>query len=194
MHNQAAKQYHRLPLLLLTASILILCVTLTLSNVIFSSEFDRKVKKLSDEGYPVSLDDLEKTYVLPGGAENAADIYLEAFNAYVEPTDEELESLPYGKYQWHKDSTKPLPLKVIAAIESSIQKNIETLRLLDKASKIENCVYPITRTQENLRSSIDYFSISSPAKLISNRNMFLAHTQQSNSAFESDDVHSIVGG
>ncbi len=126
--------------------ILAVIVLLVAANLIFrfyyQFQFNRRVEALAAQGYPVSLADLEKDYVLPEGAANAADIYLEAFSYYQEPNEFEKQFLPIrGDYRW-TDDVPPFPQEVINAIESSLKANQKTLELLDQAADMEHCLWP----------------------------------------------------
>jgi len=44
-------------------------------RVKYKAAFERRVAELAAAGYPVSLADLERRYVLPAGADNVADVY-----------------------------------------------------------------------------------------------------------------------
>lgn len=101
----------------------------------YQHKFNQRVAELKAQGFPVSLADLEKAYVLPQGVENAADVYLEAFANYCEPTESEIEWLPIsGNYNWSND-VPPFPAEVMNALESYLTRNQKTLDLLDRAAK-----------------------------------------------------------
>ena len=56
------------------------------------------------QGIPVTLEELNDSYTLPFDAENAADLYLEAFDCLVEWSKEDKERLPVA-------GTAPLPAR-----------------------------------------------------------------------------------
>lgn len=142
------------------------------NHIYYGRQFDRRVARLKAQGFPVSLDDLEKSYVLPEGAPNAADIYIEAFTHYQEPNETEQEWLPYvGDYELADDNSE-LPAEVLDAMSSFLNKNKTTLELLDKASNIETCLWPKTRQDCMLFN--DHFSqIKDAARLFQLRNLHL---------------------
>lgn len=68
--------------LILIAVVVLLVLWVAFCHFYYTTQFKHRVEALGKEGYLVSLDDLEKAYVLPEGIENAADIYIEAFLCY----------------------------------------------------------------------------------------------------------------
>jgi len=148
------------------------------------AKFNRKVAELKAAGQPVSMDDLEAAYVLPDGVENAADVYLQAFSAYVEPNEAELALLPVrGKFKT-ADDMLTYPPEVIETIRVSLEKNKECLDLIDQASRMEYCLLPRSLTLSASHKSY-WIEITQIARLVSERNIFLAQTQQGEELFES---------
>jgi hypothetical protein len=146
--------------------------------------FNRKVAELKASGYPVSLDDLEAAYVLPEGAENAADVYMKAFRAYVEPNEAELKLLPVrGSYE-STDEMPPYPTEVIEAIQKSLEKNKEFLSLIDEAGRIEHCQFP--RVRQKIMFSNDFYTpLKEAVQVVRERNILLAQSGQTDALYES---------
>lgn len=148
------------------------------------SEFDRRVAALSAAGFPVSKEDLEADYVLPEGADNAADIYREAIQYYYEPnTFEEMYLPARGNYIW-PDDAPPFEPNVMRALESTLAKNKTCLELVDKAAQMEHCLWPrkwslVFYMTDNL-SEIKRF-----AQLLTEEQLYLAQTQKPDDVFES---------
>jgi hypothetical protein len=107
--------------------------------------FERKVAELKAAGQPVSMDDLEAAYVLPEGVENAADVYQKAFRAYVEPNEAEQNFLPVCGTFAATDDMPPYPPEVMEAVRLRLEQNAECLELLDRAARMEHCLFPRTR-------------------------------------------------
>ena len=150
----------------------------------YKAAFERRVADLAAAGYPVSLADLERRYVLPAGADNAADVYIEAFGWYVDPNEAELEWLPARGKFIASDEMPPYPPEVIATIEASLEKNRRCLELLDKAAGIEHCLFP--REKYIYYFMTDYLTeIKRAAQLLAERNIYLAQTQQAEALFSS---------
>jgi hypothetical protein len=146
--------------------------------------FNRRVEQLAADGFPVSLDDLQAAYVLPEGQPNAADLYLKAFAARVDPNEAEMELLPVqGNYE-SSDDQPPYPQEVMAAIRSMLDKNEKHLDLLDQAARMDHCLFP--RTFDSSFMISDYLSdIKKAAMLLVERNLYLAQTGQTQALLES---------
>jgi hypothetical protein len=148
------------------------------------ADVNRRIEDLAAAGFPVSMSDLEQRYVLPAGVDNAADTYLEAFRWYADPNETERELLPVRGNYILSDDMPPYPPEVMAAIESSLENNQRCLELLDKAARIERCLMP--RTKNGIWFSNDYLSeLKRAAQLLSERNLYLAQTQQTDALLES---------
>ena len=184
MHQQKREKHSTRFWLIIAAVIIAPIAMLMLYKMSCKSGFDRRVAALRAEGFPVSLDDLEKTYALDEGVENAADIYIEAFSYYQEPTEDQMVLLPHlGKYE-PQENEPPFPKEVIDAIQTHIQQNRKTLDLLEKAAKIEHCVWPRTRNEYNL-SLEQIGQIKYLTSLLCEQNLFLAHIGDSEGLFNS---------
>lgn len=147
-------------------------------------EFTSQVESLRAQGYPVSLDDLEARYKLPEGVENAADLYIEAFEYYQEPTEAELEYLPViGRYS-RSSHTSPLPSKCVDTMKSFLARNHKTLELIDKAARMEHCMLPRTRYEDHIRTE-HRVKILEGAFLVCIRNIYLTQSQQTDELSES---------
>jgi hypothetical protein len=148
------------------------------------AKFERKVAELKAAGYPVSLDVLDAAYVLPEGVENAADVYLQAFRAYVEPNEAQMEFLPARGKFISTDEMPPYPPEVINAIHLSIEKNKDCVELLDQASRMERCLFP--RTRSSVFFSTDYLlPLKQACQLQTERNLYFAQTGQNEALYES---------
>lgn len=170
------------------AAIVLVVVFLLSPAVIYRVKYkaavERRVAELAAAGYPVSLADLERRYVLPAGADNAADVYIEAFGRYVEPNEAELEWLPARGRFIATDEMPPYPPEVIAAIEVSLENNARCLELLDKAAQMEHCLFP--RENHDFFFMTEHLSqIRNAASFLIERNIYLAQTRQTDALFDS---------
>ncbi|MCK4999361.1 MAG: hypothetical protein KAS23_07495 [Anaerohalosphaera sp.] len=184
MHQQKREKHSTRFWLIISAVIITPIAMLMLYKMSCQSEFDRRVEALRVEGFPVSLDDLEKTYTLPEDTENAADTYIEAFSHYQEPTEEQIDLLPHsGKYR-PKDGDPPFPKEVIDTIESFLQQNQKTLDLLEQAAKVEYCLWPRIRNEIWLNN--EYLGgIKDAIKLLCEQNLYLAQAGDTDKLFNS---------
>jgi len=125
---------------------------LLLLFVLFRIWGNLKLKKqlevLRSWGYPVTLEELDRSYNIPDDAANAADAYLNAFSNYVEWDKEALKALPiFGKAPLPA-RTQPLDASTRKLVEKFLSDNEKLLSLLHEAASIEHCRYPIDFTQE----------------------------------------------
>lgn len=146
--------------------------------------YNRKIRELAEAGFPVSMPELKKRYVLPEGAENAADVYIQAFRLYIDPNQTEQEFLPVRGCYTPRGDVPPYPKEVMDAIRSSLEKNKDCLALLDKAGRIERCLFP--RSFDILGFTRNYLSeLKKTAQLLTERNLYLAQTGQTDELFDS---------
>ena len=128
--------------LILIAVVVLLVLWVAFCHFYYTTQFKHRVEALGKEGYLVSLDDLEKAYVLLEGIENAADIYIEAFLCYQGPNEFENEYLPIRGNYCRPDDVSSFPPEVMDALASSLKANQKTLKLFGNAVKIEHCSWP----------------------------------------------------
>jgi len=148
------------------------------------AKFERKVAELKAAGQPVSMDDLEAAYVLPEGVDNAADVYQKAFRAYVEPNQATIEFLPVSGNYIRADGMPPYPPEVMEAVRVRLEENAECLELLDRAARMEHCLFPRTR-RDGWFSTEPLKSLKQACQLLSERNLYLAQTGQADALYES---------
>jgi hypothetical protein len=121
--------------------------------VLFRVSGHYKLKKqlqiLRTEGYPVTLEELEQSLILPKGARNAADIYLRAFSHYVEWDKETRKPLPIIGKATPPARTQPLDTSTRQLVEKFLSDNEQTLSLLHEAAPIKHCRYPIDFAQQS---------------------------------------------
>jgi len=101
-----------------------------------------RLRELRDQGYPMSLEELDRSYSLPPGADNAADYYMTAFSQYVEWDSEAQEGLPWVGRGQRLARTESLEPSVRQQAERFLADNEKTLSLLHEAVAIESCRYP----------------------------------------------------
>ena len=71
----------------------LLLLLLVLFRIWGNLKLKQQLEVLRSRGYPVTLEELERSYNIPDGAANAADAYLTAFSNYVEWDEEALKAL-----------------------------------------------------------------------------------------------------
>lgn len=112
-----------------------------------SLKLKKQIKVLRDQGYPVTLEELDGWYNIPEGAKNAADVYMAAFSNYVEWDNDAQRALPiFGKASL-PGRTQPLDASTRQLVEKFLSDNEKTLTLLHEAASVEHCRYPIDLTK-----------------------------------------------
>jgi hypothetical protein len=112
-----------------------------------SLKLKKRLEVLRTQGYPVTLKELDRSYNIPQGAANAADVYLAAFSNYVEWDKDTLRALPIVGRASLPSRTQPLDASTRQLVEKFLSENKKTLSLLHKAASIEHCRYPIDLTK-----------------------------------------------
>lgn len=113
------------------------------------SRLHSKIEELHAKGYPVTLEELDKSYSIPDGVENAADFILDAVSNYKEPNDSRLlvntdlaALFPQGK---------PLSDEIKAYLHDN-QKSLESLH---KAAALKYCRYPVNLSTSQTLKVLD---------------------------------------
>jgi len=141
MKNQKKRTRRRLKIWHgIVALLLFVLVSIHLSG---SHKLRKRIQALSDQGYPVTTQELEDSYTIPEGARNAADIYLEAFSHYSEWDKAAMRDLRKAR---SPKRTEPLDASARKFIEKFLSDNQKTLSMLHEAASIEHCRYPIDFT------------------------------------------------
>jgi len=127
----------------------LLLLLFVLCRVTGSLKLKKQIEVLRTKGYPVTLEELDRWYNIPDGADNAADIYMAAFSNYVEWDSEARRALPvFGKAPLPA-RTQPLDDPNQQLVEKFLSDNEKTLTLLHEAASIEHCRYPIDFSQKS---------------------------------------------
>lgn len=129
------KIWHGIPILVVFVLVLV--------HISGSHKLRRRIQALSDQGYPVTLKELEDSYTIPDGARNAADIYLAAFSHYSEWDKAAMRNLRKAR---SSKRTEPLDAPARQLVEQFLSDNQKALSLLHEAASIEHCRYPIDFT------------------------------------------------
>jgi hypothetical protein len=103
-------------------------------------QLHREYAAIRKAGYPATLKELEAWYYAKPIAENAADVYQEAFSKFVSTEKAEGVPEPLG-YGYYPDITPDLK----AQIAQYAAKNAETLKLLHQATTIPECRFPFRK-------------------------------------------------
>ena len=103
---------------------------------VYSPEVEKRLDELRAKGEPVTLDDLAREPIPP--EENAATIYRQAFEAYVEP-NEEVEEVQRKDFEdWTAED--------LAAVRAWVEENQRAIALARQAAELDKCQFVTERT------------------------------------------------
>lgn len=131
----------------IVALLLILVGWFVVFRISVHHKLKQRLQALRAEGYPVTLKELDRSYRLPEGAENAADFYLTAFSYCARWHADSLTDLPFLGSASLPARTQPLDAPTQQLAEKFLSDHGKTLSLLHEAASIEHCRYPIDSTQ-----------------------------------------------
>ena len=127
--------------------VLLPVIGVTLFHLKTGSAIKKRLADLRAQGHPVTLKELNDAYVLPAGADNAADLYMDAFGLLMESSDEDKQRLPLAGRASLPGRSEPLPDANQVVIRQYLSDNQETLAALYEAASFEHARYPIDLTQ-----------------------------------------------
>jgi hypothetical protein len=122
--------------------IALLLLLFVLFRITGSYKLKKRLRVLQDQGHPVTLEDLERSYSLPAGAKNAADVYLEAFSNYKKWDRDAMRAIPIAGRASMPARTEPVDAPTQQSVNRFLSDNQQTLSLLHEAASIEHCRYP----------------------------------------------------
>ena len=113
----------------------------------------KRLQALQNRGHPVTLEDLERSYSLPAGVKNAADVYLAAFSNYKKWDRDAMRGIPIAGRASMPARTEPLDAPTRQHVERFLSDNEQALSLLYEAASIEHCRYPddLTRVSNRIK-------------------------------------------
>jgi hypothetical protein len=129
--------------------VIFLLLLFVLFHVTGNLKLKKQLKALRAKGYPITLEELESWYNIPAGAENSADVYMDAFSNYVGWDREALKALPVVGRAPLPARTEPLDDPNQERMEQFLSDNQKALTLLHEAASIEHCRYPIGFIEES---------------------------------------------
>ncbi len=130
----------------------LLLLLFVLYRVSGSLKLKKQIDSLRNQGYPVTLEELDRWYHIPEGARDGADVYMAAFSNYVEWDKDTIKALPIVGKAPLPARTQPLDDPNQQLVEKFLSDNKKTLTLLHEAASIEHCRYPIDLT----KGSVDF--------------------------------------
>ncbi len=129
-------------------------------------------------GYPTTMAELYAFYEYPPPGENAADLYLEAFDYFVEWDEEDQKLVPFiGEYDFPPPG-EYMDEPTLQLVSQYLADNKEALILLHRAVIFPQCRYPV-ETELSYIQAIDHLgAIRHGAMLLALESMNYANVQQ----------------
>jgi hypothetical protein len=119
---------------------------------------ESKLAVVRAQGYPVTLGELDKWCPEPAPGQNAADIYLEAFEHISKPKESET-NLPVVGFAKTPSREEPVSGEMRQEIAGYLSANRETLQLLHQAAAMGDCRYPMgVSPEERLTAETHLFT------------------------------------
>jgi len=127
----------------------LLLLSFVLFHVSGRLKLNKRVQVLWTKGYPVTLEELQRSYNLPQGVRNAAEVYLAAFSNYKKWDGDAMDTVPVVGRAELPARTEPLESSIRQLAGRFLSDNQQTLLLLHEAASIERCRYPIDFAQQS---------------------------------------------
>jgi len=125
----------------------------------------KRLQALQNRGHPVTLEDLERSYSLPAGVKNAADVYLAAFSNYKKWDRDAMRGIPIAGRTSMPSRTEPLDAPTRQLVDQFLSDNEQAISLLYKAASIEHCRYPDDFTQVSNRIKYRRFGMGNDVQV-----------------------------
>ncbi len=121
-------------------AMLLLVIAFTIFRYTVHRRVVNRLNDIRDAGYPVTLEELDAWYPTPDGP-NAADVYQKAFDAF--PADPDTEGVPIVSTIEGYELGQPLDEDMAEKIKAYLAQHAEAIALLEEASKISGCKFPV---------------------------------------------------
>jgi hypothetical protein len=150
-------------------------VSLALAPAITNHLVERERDRIRAAGEPLTCADLVQS--LPTGTPNAADVYLQAFDA-LDRTEEEEELIGL----W---SAQELAPEWIESMRAVVEKNEEYFALLEEAAGMETCVFPVEWERRADAEERHLGHLRTTVRMVTARALVLASDGNADEALES---------
>ncbi len=129
------------------ALVLLPLVGIAVFHLVTGRALERRMNEVRAQGLPVTLEELNESYTIPPDAENAANLYLDAFDNKVEWSGEDKEKLPMVGNARLPARTEPISEPNQVLIRQYLTDNQAALTILHEAAILPHARYPIDLTQ-----------------------------------------------
>ena len=137
--DEKQEKKRRVPRKLIVAAVIVLVLAggFAAWRVHCSALVREQLEAIQAAGYAVTLEELDARYPVP--VENTADVYWQAFDNYVEASEEEGALLPIVGEAALPPLGTPMPEEMRRPVEQYVAANREALDLLHKAGQMKEC-------------------------------------------------------
>jgi len=164
---------------------IILVIAFFLYRFRLQDVYEEKLDQIRAAGYPATCAELDDWYSIPPGAENAADVFLDAIRNFSNWDREERDHLFFVGYAELPGLNEPIPEDVKNLIAEFLEDNEQSLELFDEAVKIENCRFPVD-LRAGLSALMPYLSdIRYAARMLCLQAVYYAEEKKSQRALDS---------
>lgn len=119
----------------------ILCWMPVYHRAVAEMLLEQEFAKIRAGGFPVTVEELGFWNRVPDQSPNAADLYKQAFNSYVEPADDVLRDLPIAGYASKPGLGESFETRGQEWVLSHRSENTRTLELLHQAATLDFCQF-----------------------------------------------------
>ncbi len=105
--------------------------------------YEAKLEEIRAAGCPATCAELDEWYSIPAGAENAADVFIDAFRYFPNWDREKYDRLFFVGDAELPGPNEPIQEDAKKLISELLEENKESLEILSDAAKMENCRYPV---------------------------------------------------
>jgi hypothetical protein len=147
MNHRQTRCRGRVWVWIVIALVLLPLVGIAVFHLIMSRALENRVNELRAQGLPITLEELDDSYAIPFDAENAATLYLDAFDNLVEWSGEDKKKLPVVGSARLPARTDPISEPNQALIRQYLTDNQDALKILHEAATLPHARYPIDLSQ-----------------------------------------------
>ncbi len=147
--------------------------------------YEAKLEEIRTAGYPATCAELDEWYSIPAGAENAADVFIDAAGYYAQWDRERYEELFFVGDAGLPGPNEPIQEDVKELIAELLEENKRSLEILSEAARMENCRFPVNLSA-GPASRMPYLSdIGYAARILCLQAVYYAGAKESQKALES---------
>jgi hypothetical protein len=147
--------------------------------------YEQKLDQIRAAGYPATCAELDEWYSIPVGAENAADVFIDALRYLPNWDRKKRDNLFFVGRAPLPGLNEPISGDIKKQISELLEDNKQSFELLEKAVRIENCRFPVDLSA-GYSALMPYLSeIRDAARILCLQAVYYAEEKKSQKALES---------